>query len=531
MALLLGLDQGTSGTKAYLLSADGRRVGLGYVALPRHHPRPDWTEQDPQEVAAGARDAIDRALHNAGARASDLLAVGIASQRDTDFIWDARSGQPLANAITWQDLRTMPLVAELDRWELASERRHRLGYFPGPWCAAMHLAWRVQNQPQVRAALAEGHARVGMSGGWLLAALGAPSGHLHDYSLVQKTGLWDFRSGRYWPEWLERLDLTTSGLPAPAPTLHNFGSLRIGGSQVPVTAMVGDQQGALFGHGCRKPGQAECTHGTVSFVNVVADSMANRSGGGADPALLGSPPVLDSLNVYHAWSFAAVPPEARLDEDRRWAPGPAWQPQHVYCLEADTTTTGAAVRWMVNQGGMLPDEGALDRLATSVPDSGGVVFVPAFTGLNVPYNDHSARGAIVGMSLGVDRGHIVRALLEAVGYQVRAILETIRDHTGLQVAQLHVGGGLSGSDIACQIQADLLGIPVLRPLERETTARGAALLAGLGAGVWRSQEELPPLPAGSSLFEPTWRAARRDEGYARWQKAVAFVQDLASSDR
>lgn len=496
MELLLGIDLGTSGAKAYLMDQDGRRAGLGYTPLRRLHPQPDWTEQDPWDVTRGAAQAIDLALAGAGASANDILAIGIASQRDTDFAWDAVTGQPLGNAITWQDLRTTALVEALDSWPLASERRRRLGYFPGPWCAALHLSWRLQHQPGFAEAMAQGRLQVGMAAGWLLASMGEPSGHLHDYSLQQKTGLWDIRAQRFWQPWVERLGLSTAGLPTPVPTLHDFGSLHIAGCAVPVTAMLGDQQAALFGHGCWRAGQAECTHGTVSFVDVVAGD---------------APPELDGINVYHAWSLPT-----------------AQGVQHTYCLEADTTTSGAAARWLATQGGILSAEKDLDAVAHSVPDAGGVLFVPAFTGLNVPYHDHAARAAILGMSLGSDRAHIVRALLDAIGFQVRAILETIRADTGLEVAQLHVGGGLSASDLACQVQADQLGIPIVRPAERETTARGAALLAGLGAGVWSSLDDLPPLPPDASLFAPRLSQEQRDGQYAHWQQAVKAVRQFGS---
>ncbi len=495
MKLLLGLDQGTSGTKAYLLDEEGRRIGLGYMPLPPLHPFPDWTEQDPLVVADSARQAIAQALVHARAHPRDIIAIGIASQRDTDFTWDAQTRQPVVNAITWQDLRTAPLVTELQDWSGAAEWRYRLGYFPGPWCAALHLAWRARHQPEWHQAVVSGRAHIGMSAGWLLAALGEPNGHIHDYSLVQKTGLWDFRRGTYWTEWIERLGLTTAGLPTPVATLHPFGTLCVDKVAVPVTAMLGDQQAALFGHGCHYPGQAECTHGTVSFVNVVAGP---------------EPPTLDGLNVYHAWSL----------------PTPSQGVVHTYCLEADTTTSGAAVRWLVNQAGLLAEESAMDALAQSVPDSGGVVFVPAFTGLNTPYSVHTARGAIVGLSLGTGKGHIARALLEAIAFQVRAILETITAQTGLEVKRLHVGGGLAKSNVACQLQADLLGIPVVRPAETETTARGAALLAGLGIGLWRHLDELPPLANGETLFEPTMSPSRRQALYERWQEVVAHVRAL-----
>lgn len=256
--------------------------------------------------------------------------------------------------------------------------------------------------------------------------------------------------------------------------------------------MIGDQQAALFGHGCRVAGQAECTHGTATFVNVVAGN---------------TPPDLDTLNVYHAWSL----------------------PEHAFCLEADTTVSGAAVRWMTERGHLFDSENELDVLAASVPDDGGVMFVPAFTGLNVPYNDHSARATIFGLTLGTDRAHIARAFLDSLGYQLRAILDTIHTQTGLHVQQLSVGGGLSKSEMACQIQADLLGIPLVRPTENETTARGAALLAGLGLGVWNSIDDLPPLPTGSKFFEPHLSSDQRDAGYARWQRAVQHVREMGEN--
>ncbi len=198
--------------------------------------------------------------------------------------------------------------------------------------------------------------------------------------------------------------------------------------------------------------------------------------------------------------------------------------RHTYCLEADTAASGSAVRWLTNQAGMLPTEADLDAVARTAADSGGVAFVPAFTGLNVPYNDHNARAAILGMSLGAHRGHIARALLEAIGYQLRTILDTIDAETGVRVAQLNVDGGLSASDLACQIQADLLGIPVHRSTEQEATGRGAALLAGLGAGVWSSADDLPALPPGGDRFESTWSQDQRDAGCDRWQAAVKLVQ-------
>ncbi len=227
MKYLLGLDQGTSGTKAYVMDTDGQRIGLGYVPTELIRSQPGWIEQDPRAVAVGAADAIGQALRSAQCSPADIIAIGIASQRGTDFVWDTRTRQPIANAITWQDLRTLPIIEELNAWEHAGERRHRLGYFPGPWCASMHLSWRTQHQPEFQAALCNDRLRIGMSASWLLTALGEPHAHVHDYSLMQKSGLWDFRRGTYWREWIERLGLTSiapDGLPQPVPTRRSRSS-------------------------------------------------------------------------------------------------------------------------------------------------------------------------------------------------------------------------------------------------------------------------------------------------------------------
>jgi glycerol kinase len=519
---LLGIDQGTSGSRALILDHAGQVRGYGYRPLARLYPQSGWVEQDPYVVSSGIAEAITEALGQAGCRPDQIAACGLDCQRNTDFVWDARTGQPLANAITWQDLRTLPLLTELAAWPLAGERRRRLGAFPGLFSSAMHLAWRMRYDPAVIAAARAGYLRIGFSAAWLLTALGRPSGHFMDYSLVQAMGLYDFRAQQYWQEWLDVLNLPRDPLPQPVPTVHDFGALRLTApngatADVPVLAMIGDQQGALFGYDCRRPGEAECTHGTSSFVNVCLGHHA---------------PEQEKINVYFAWSLP--------QNDRRY---PLWEhrPQaadhqlsnvqpstsnlqpstvHIYCLEADTAATGSAIRWMQEHARLIDHYTDLGPLAASVPDSAGVVFVPAFTGLFVPYNDQAACGTIVGLTLGSTRAHIVRAFLEALGFQIRAILETISTEVGLTVEQLRVGGGVSTSDVACQIQADMLGRPVIRPTFTETTARAAALLAGLGAGVWTSLDDLPPMPGDFTTFEPRLSADQRDAAYARWQQGV-----------
>ena len=284
----------------------------------------------------------------------------------------------------------MPLLAELDRWELAAERRRTLGYFPGPYCSALHLAWRMQNVPELRAAAAANRLRFGLSAAWLLAALGRPAGHQMDYSLVQAMGLYDFRRQRYWPEWLERLGVPQAALPQAVPNVHEFGDLRLGDVDV---RCLHDRRPTVGPVRLRLPdARRRRMHPRHRLLRQCVRRRAYAH--------------QEMINVYFAWVLGDLP---------------------SYCLEADTTVTGAAIRWMREAARLFDRDDELGPLAASVPDSGGVVFVPAFTGLNVPYNDHSARGAILGLTLGSTRGHIVRAFLEALGYQVRA---DPRDHPG-----------------------------------------------------------------------------------------------------
>lgn len=489
---LLGIDQGTSGSRALVLNSAGDMCGYAYQPLPAIHPQPDWTEQDPLAVADGVAAVMTEAVIQAGIAPGDIAACGITCQRNTDFVWDAETGKPLANAITWQDLRSRALLAELQNWPLLGEARHRLGYAPGTYMTALHLGWRMQHETAVIAAANAQRLRIGLSAAWLVQALGFPAAHEMDRSLVQATGLYDFRHENYWQPWLARLGIPRAALPQPTPTLHNFGALRLSArgqsALVPVAAMIGDQQAALFGHGCTTPGDAETTHGTASFLKVFLGKEALQQ---------------DNVNVYYAWDLGHG---------------------QTYCLEAPTTVIGAALRWMRDEARFLQDYGEIERLATAVSDSGGVVFVPAFTGLDAPYNDPGARAILIGMTLGTTRAHIVRAFLEALAFQLRAIKDTIAHDASIEMRQLLVGGGVSASDTACQLQADMLGIPVIRPSFTETTARAAALLAGLSAGVWPGIDALPPLPGSEQRFEPALPEVRREEGYARFQQAIILTQ-------
>ncbi|MFQ3662626.1 MAG: FGGY family carbohydrate kinase [Chloroflexaceae bacterium] len=489
--LVLGIDQGGSGSRAVLLDRTGAVRGYGYRPVARLYPRPGWVEQRPTAVARSVREALDEAIARACCDPTAIVACGITSQRDTVFAWDGRTGRPIGTAITWQDLRTVPLVEETGRWEHAAERRARLGQFPGPYCSAMHMAWRMRHDPAFRRAAEQGYLRVSLSAGWLIQALGQPAEHALDYSLLQAMTVFDPRRRALWEEWLDYLNLPRAALPAPRPTLHHFGTLRIGDADVPVKAMISDQQAALFGYDCRAPGEAVATHGTASFVNVVAGPVAPPQG---------------ICKTYLAWEIGGT---------------------LAYALEADMTVTGAVVRWLT-QMRLIRHAGDLDALARATPHSGGVVFVPAFTGLGVPDEDRSARGAMFGMTLGTTPGHIARAFFESIGCQLRAILDTMEQEGRLTIGELRVGGGLARSDTACQIQADVAGVRIVRATDTETSVRAAALLAGLSAGVWERPEALPRLlDQGADTFEPRLDPQARAGLLARWRRAIERARGWA----
>lgn len=484
---MLAIDQGGSGSRAVIYDDEGQVRGYGYRAVGRVYPQPGWVEQRSRAIARSVAEAIDEALARASVRGSDLIACGITSQRDTVFAWDARTGRPIGNAITWQDLRTAPMVAALAETPLGPQRRARLGQFPGAYSSAMHIAWRMQHDAAFRRAAERGVLRVSLAAGWIVQALGCPAEHALDHSLLQAMTVYDPRRRALWDEWIAALQIPRAALPVARPTIHHFGELHIDGATVPVLAMITDQQAALFGYDCRTPGQAVATHGTASFVNAVVGPH---------------PPPQGICKTYLAWEVEGVP---------------------MYALEADMTTTGAAANWL-REIGLVRRVAELDRQAATVPDSGGVVFVPALNGLGVPSEDRSARGALFGLALGVKVGHIARAFYEAIGFQLADILATMRAEAGLVISELRVGGGLAASDLACQIQADLSGVTLVRARDTETTARGVALLAGIGAGVWQL-DTLPELVDHTAQrFMPRLSEAERAARSERWQTAVARVQ-------
>jgi glycerol kinase len=487
---ILAVDQGGSGSRAAIYAADGRMVGWGYRSVRRLTPRIGWVEQSPTAVAQSVRAAIAAALQQAGLQAGQLRAAGITSQRDTTFAWDVRSGRPIGTAITWQDLRTIPLVEQLAAHPLGGQRRQRLGQWPGPYAAAMHMAWRMEHDAAFRRAAERGYLRVSLAAGWLLQALGRPAGHWLDDSLLQAMTVYDPRRRELWHEWIAALSLPAAALPAARPTTTHFGDLLIDGHAVPVTALITDQQSALFGFDCRAAGDAAVTHGTASFVNLVVGPQA---------------PPQQQCKTYLGWQLDGLP---------------------TYVFEADMTLTGGALQWL-QQIGVLRRAQDFDRIAGSVADSGEAVFVPALAGLAVPREDRTARAGLLNVTTSTQRGHILRAFAESIGCQLHEILQTMRSEGAPLPQQPAVGGGLSRSDVVCQAQADIAGISLIRYADTETTVRGAALLAGLGAGIWPSVAALPRLSTvGATVFTPQLAADARAAVLARWDEACRRVRSF-----
>jgi glycerol kinase len=476
--LVLALDQGTTGTTVVAVAEDGIPRGRGYREITQHFPRPGWVEHDPEEIWQSVLGATEDALKEAGAAAPNVRAVGITNQRETLVLWNRRDGRPLHRAIVWQDRRT---AAECDRLREAGEGervRRVTGLVIDPYFTATKLRWAIDNVEGARQAAA------GTVDSWLVFRLTAGRLHATDASNASRTLLLDIDSGAWSEEMAGLFGVPLDVLPsvvASSGEVARTDPAQFGGIDAPIAGIAGDQQAALFGQLCLEPGMAKNTYGTGSFVLLQTgqDRVESKTG------------MLTTI----AWLR-----EGRLN----------------YALEGAIFVTGAALQWLRDGLGVIKAASEAGLLAESVPDTGGVFLVPAFTGLGAPYWDAHARGAILGLTRGTTRAHLVRAAVEAMAYQTADVVEAMASDAGRGFQELRVDGGASVMDFLCQFQADLLGIPVRRPKLTETTSLGAAFLAGQGAGVWGSEggpwqldrEFLPAMSrdhAGSLLAD--WRRA------------------------
>ncbi|HEY6086597.1 MAG TPA: glycerol kinase GlpK [Burkholderiaceae bacterium] len=488
---LLALDQGTSSSRAIVFHRDGRVVAMAQREFRQIFPQPGWVEHDANEIWATQQAVALEALFKAQLNASDIAAIGITNQRETTVLWNRRTGQPIANAIVWQDRRTEPLCLQLRQLGLGDVVRRSTGLVIDPYFSATKIRWLLDHVPGAHIAAAQGELAFGTIDSWLLWKLSGGRVHATDVSNASRTMLFDIRHNVWDHELLKVLHVPDSLLPQVFPSSHLFGETdpALFGAPIPIAGIAGDQQSALFGQACFRPGLAKNTYGTGCF-------MLMHSGGRFETSANG------------LITTAAAQPTSTPE----------------YALEGSVFVGGAVVQWLRDGLNVIKGSGEVQALAASVPDAGGVVFVPAFTGLGAPYWQADARGAIVGLSRGSTVAHIARAALESIAFQSAALLTAMsRDAVaagGAPVAELRVDGGASVNDLLMQFQADLLGIPVVRPKVVETTALGAAYLAGLTVGLYDDLDELAAQWQVERRFLPTMARERAAGLMANWERAV-----------
>jgi glycerol kinase len=489
---ILALDQGTTSSRAILFDREGRIRSAARRELAQHYPRPGWVEHDPEEIWASQLGVALEALDRAGLTARDVAAIGIANQRETSLLWDRRTSAPLGNAIVWQDRRTGPLCERLRAEGREELFRARTGLLLDPYFAGTKLRWLLDETPGARSKARRGELAFGTIDSWLLWKLTAGRCHATDLTNASRTLLCDIRAGVWDDELLDVLDIPRSVLPEIRPCSGLFAETGIAEfpDPVPIAGVAGDQQAALFGQLCAAPGMTKATYGTGCF-------MLMHTG---DRAVLSR----NRLLTTAAWRFGG-----RIE----------------YALEGSVFIAGAAIQWLRDGLGIIRTAAEVEQLAAQVPDSGGLCLVPAFTGLGAPHWDPRARGLIAGITRGTTAAHLARAALEGIAHQVADALQAMEADAGTPLAELRVDGGAAANDLLMQLQADLLGAPVVRPRIAETTALGAAYMAGLAAGLWRSREELAAQWRADRRFEPAMERARVAELRAGWRKALERAGD------
>ena len=483
---LLALDQGTSSSRAIVFHRSGRVVALVQREFTQHFPQPGWVEHDPLEIWRSQLEVAQQALAQSGVPASSIAGIGITNQRETTVLWNRRTGQPVHNAIVWQDRRTEPLCQALRERGMAGRVRELTGLVIDPYFSGTKLRWLLDHVPGARVSAEAGELAFGTVDSWLLWQLTGGQVHATDVSNASRTMLFDIHRQRWSDELLQALGLPVHSnlLPQVLPSSHHFGTTTAFGAALPIAGIAGDQQAALFGQACFSPGLAKNTYGTGCFALMHTGGVCHDSANGL---------------LSTAAAQAGVTPQ--------------------YALEGSVFIGGAVVQWLRDGLKAIASSSDVQALSESVPDSGGVMFVPAFAGLGAPYWDAQARGAIVGLTRGSTVAHIARAAVESIAFQSTALLQAMaRD--AQPVAELRVDGGASVNDLLMQLQADLLGIPVVRPLVTETTALGAAYLAGLSTGVYAGQDELAAQWQLESRFEPRMPRSRAQELMGAWERAV-----------
>jgi glycerol kinase len=517
MTYLLALDQGTSSSRSIVFDIEGRIVAMAQREFRQLYPQPGWVEHDPKEIWATQLATAQEALASAGLRAADVKAIGITNQRETTVVWNRATGEPLCNAIVWQDRRSEPTCAALRADGHAASIREKTGLVVDPYFSGTKLKWILDHVPGARAASARGEIAFGTVDSWLIWQLTGGQTHATDGSNASRTMLFDIRRNAWDDELLRLLDIPREVLPAVHPSSHVFGHTRaeLLGASLPIAGVAGDQQSALFGQACFSAGLAKNTYGTGCFMLMHTGRQFLTSSNGLITTASAQ------LGIHGTPRRDA--PAPRGGASTAWdGPAPAWTPE--FALEGSVFIGGAVVQWLRDGLHAIRASGEVQALAESVPDAGGVMFVPAFTGLGAPYWNAEARGAIVGLTRGSTVAHIARAALESIAFQSAALLAAMsRDAVAAgaaPVSELRVDGGACVNDLLMQFQADLLGIPVVRPQVIETTALGAAYLAGLACGVYAGLDELSAQWKIERRFHPTLSRERAADLMRRWERAV-----------
>ena len=494
---ILALDQGTTSSRAILFASDGAIAAVAQKEFEQIFPQPGWVEHDPDQIWATQSAVAVEALGRAGAQSSDVTAIGITNQRETAIVWDRATGRPVYNAIVWQDRRTAEFCDRLKAAGHAPMIAERTGLVVDAYFSGSKVAWILENVPGARASADAGRLAFGTVDSWLIWKLTGGKVHVTDVTNASRTMLFNIHTLAWDDELLRLLGVPRSMLPEVRSSSEVYGSVtaELGLANLPIAGIAGDQQAALFGQMCVSPGLTKCTYGTGCFL------LQNT---GAAPV-----PSTNQLVTTVAWQVNDVT---------------------SYALEGSVFIGGAVVQWLRDGLGIIQRSSDVEPLAASVPDAGGVFLVPAFAGLGAPHWDPYARGMMIGITRGTTAAHIARAAVESIAYQVGDLLDAVQKDSGIPLAELRVDGGAAGNDLLMQFQADLLGVPVVRPAVTETTALGAAYLAGLAVGFWPSPQAISGQWQVQRRFEPVMHAADAARLRSRWREAVDRTRGWAGSD-
>lgn len=485
---ILALDQGTTSSRAIVFDNDGKIVSVAQKEFTQIYPKAGWVEHDPMEIWGTQSGVAREALDKAGIAADQIAAIGITNQRETTVVWDKTTGKPVYNAIVWQCRRTAPICDDLKGKGLAESIRQKTGLVVDAYFSGTKVKWILDNVEGAREKAENGDLLFGNIDTWLIWNLTGGKNHVTDYSNASRTMLFNINTLQWDEDILKELNIPASMLPEAKPSsfIYGYTAKELFGTEIPIAGAAGDQQAALFGQACFQPGMAKNTYGTGCFMLMNTGEKLVGSNNG--------------LLTTIAWGL-----NGKVE----------------YALEGSIFVAGAAVQWLRDELRIIDNAAASEEMAAAVPDTNGVYVVPAFVGLGAPYWDMYARGAVLGLTRGANKNHLVRATLESISYQTRDVLEAMQEDSKIELKSLKVDGGAVANNFLMQFQSDILGVPVDRPVVTETTALGAAYLAGLAVGYWSDKEEIAKKWNVDRTFAPDMEEEDRNKKYAGWKKAVS----------